>query len=167
MAKQQNTTIALLSIQPQYATSILTGQKKVEFRKKKFRNDVSHVVVYATNPIQQIVCYFKVSYIEKDDPSSLWSKYNHIGGIAYDDFISYFQNSESGIAIGVGEIKKLSSPISLFELNKKLCPPQSFLYLSEKDFNKICSLTPKPEIHKRITSYSDSDKSASDFKPFR
>ncbi|MCH8157425.1 MAG: ASCH domain-containing protein [Nitrospinae bacterium] len=137
MARKPNTTIALLSIRPQYAKSILTGDKKVEFRKVKFRNNISYVVVYATNPIQQIICYFEVSYIDEDVPSNLWSKYNNVGGIRHDDFISYFQSSEKGTAIGVGKIKILKKPIPLSHLNKNLRAPQSFLYLSEKDFNKI------------------------------
>ena len=39
-----------MSIHPVYANAILTGDKKVEFRKRRLAADVTHVLVYATAP---------------------------------------------------------------------------------------------------------------------
>jgi predicted transcriptional regulator len=130
MASVEDKQIALLPIQPRYAESIISGQKKVEFRKVKFRRDVSHVVVYASSPIKKIIGYFEVSYIDEDTPEKLWSRYKEVGGIVYEDFKDYYSSSDKGIVIGVGEVCTLSSPLPLSILDQSLTVPQSFSYLS-------------------------------------
>ena len=140
--KKNNNTIALLSIQPKYVELILNGIKKVEFRKTKFRNSISIVVVYVTDPVQRIVCCFKVSYLDENTPKNLWGKYKNIGGIMYEDFFSYYNSSEKGLAIGIDKVKTLKNPIQLNSLKKGLKAPQSFSYLPEEDFKKL-----------RITNY--------------
>lgn len=53
----------LLSINPQYADKIFSGEKIYEYRRNIFKNtDVKIVLVYATSPIKKIIGEF---YIEK------------------------------------------------------------------------------------------------------
>ena len=137
MASKQDRRIALISIHPKYVDLILCGKKRVEFRKIRFCNHISYVVLYATSPTHQIVGYFEVSYLDEDTPRNLWSKYKEIGGIIYTDFASYFQSSFKGIAIGVGELRSFENPFPLVMVKRELKPPQSFLYLSKEDFKKI------------------------------
>ena len=59
---------AILSIKPIYANQILAGTKKVEFRKRKFKEEVRKVYIYASVPVKQIVGYFTFSTIDEDTP---------------------------------------------------------------------------------------------------
>lgn len=137
MALESDKSIVLLPIQPRFTRSIMKGQKKVEFRKIRFRNEVSHVVLYATSPIRKIIGYFEVSYIDEDSPDELWSRYNGAGGIIYEEFEDYYSSSARGIAIGVGEVYALRTPISLSNLTKSLTAPQNFVYLTNNELETI------------------------------
>ena len=137
MAGESNKSVVLLSIQPKFAQMILNGQKRVEFRKTKFRREVSHVVLYVSTPIQKVIGYFEISYLDEDSPRKLWSKYYRIGGILYDEFSKYFESSKKGLAIGIGKIRVFTYPKNLFSIDTEMRAPQSYLYLAKKDFNKI------------------------------
>ena len=75
MASNTSKRIVLLPIRPQYANLIMGGKKKVEFRKVKFRNDLSHVVMYISNPIRKVLGYFEVSHVDEDSPKELWARW--------------------------------------------------------------------------------------------
>lgn len=137
MAFESTKSIALLPIQPRFATLIMDGKKKVEFRKRRFRNEVSYAVLYATNPIKKILAYFEVSYIDEDSPKELWARYNKVGGIMYEEFKAYYSSSTIGVAIGVGKVCALRSPIPLSNLARSFAAPQGFIYLAPSDLEKI------------------------------
>ena len=65
---------ALLSIKPEFVEKIFSGEKRFEFRKSAFREDVSRVVVYATSPVCRIVGEFEVEDILQASPRQLWQK---------------------------------------------------------------------------------------------
>jgi len=137
MALGSDKSIALLPIKPRFAELIIKGKKKVEFRKRKPNNEVSHIVLYATKPIKKILGYFEVSYIDQDSPETLWARYKKVGGVTYEEFKTYYSSSEIGVAIVVGKVWALRTPISLSILTKLLIPPQDFVYLTPSDFDKI------------------------------
>ncbi|WP_199296974.1 ASCH domain-containing protein [Synechococcus sp. FACHB-909] len=124
-----------MSIHPEYANKILNGSKKVEFRKWMFSNAPSIVVIYSTSPVSQVVGYFTVDGIDASDPASLWGMYKEVAGIKHRDFDNYFNGVERGIAIRVGKVHKLLTPLQLEELIGSKRPPQSFRYLD----SDLCS----------------------------
>lgn len=130
MAATEDRLIALLPIHPKFADSIISGEKKVEFRKVRFRKEVSHVIIYASSPVKKILGYFEVSYIDEDTPEKLWSRYKDVGGIVYEEFKDYYSTTEKGVVIGVGKVCTLESPLPLSVINQSLTAPQSFFYLS-------------------------------------
>jgi predicted transcriptional regulator len=129
MAKGKNRDVALLSIHPRHATAILTGVKRVEFRKTRFRRAVSHVVLYATSPIQRVVGYFKVARITSASPAVLWARYSDYAGINDAEFTRYYAQTLVGTAMEVGNVRALATPLALRRLRANLTPPQSYLYL--------------------------------------
>ena len=137
MALGSDKSIILLPIKPRFAELIIRGKKKVEFRRRGFRNKISHVVLYATNPIKKILGYFEVSHIDEDSPKKLWDRYKKVGGITYEEFKNYYSSSDIGIAIGVGEVYVLQTPVPLSMLTKSLTSPQGFVYITPNDFDKI------------------------------
>lgn len=136
MARETDRAVALMPIRPRFASSIMKGQKRVEFRRVAFRNRVTHVVVYASSPVKKIVGYFEVSLIDKDSPEKLWKKYGHVGGICLDEFMKYYADTDRGMAIVVKRVHTFKEPIPLSTLGA-VPVPQSFSYLPEKVFDVV------------------------------
>jgi predicted transcriptional regulator len=138
MAKELHRKVVLMSIHPKFVDEILSGRKKVEFRKKRFSSDVSHVVVYATNPIKQVVLVFSIKNITVDNPLYLWDRYSKVAGICKENFLLYYKESRYGTAIEFDEIFKLDKPLSLSEIGVFSRPPQSYQYLDERALEGLC-----------------------------
>lgn len=125
----QNQTRALLSIRPQYATAILRGEKRYEFRRIIFSRHVHVVLIYVTAPVQRVVAEFDVISVITDSLPTLWKKTSRYAGIDEMSFLAYFNGLDTGNAIEIGEVRpydKPFCPINEFGLK----PPQSFAYLS-------------------------------------
>jgi predicted transcriptional regulator len=137
MAADSTSRIALLSIQPKFAQLIMDGKKRIEFRKRRFAKKISHVVVYATTPIQKIIGYFEVDQIEWDSPRELWARYEEVGGILHEEFIEYYASAEGGIAICIGDVYALPTPLPLTAVGVNGSPPQSFSYITTESFEKL------------------------------
>lgn len=149
MASGATRRIALLSIRPRFAQSILRGEKRVEFRKTRFRTDVSHIVMYASSPVQKIVGYFEVLHIDEDSPDQLWCRYHTVGGISQKDFQAYYGSSARGVAIGIRRVWTLPNPVPLTVLGKSLSPPQSFVYLVDGAVRTLAGL-PTPSCSQMV-----------------
>ncbi len=137
MASPSTRSVVLLPIQPQYADPILMGTKQVEFRKRPFRRDVTHVVVYSSSPIQQVVGFFELLGIDEDSPERLWRRYAPVGGIAKADYDRYYSETLKGVAIKVGRVHVLKVPLPLKRVAPDLRPPQNFAYLSDRAFARV------------------------------
>lgn len=121
----------LLSIKPEYAERIFTGEKKYEYRRSLFkRENISTVVVYVTKPVGKVIGEFEIDSVLKDSPYSIWEKTKLYAGIDEDAYIEYFSEREIGFAIGIKRIKLYKKPLDLVELNPNIkYPPQSFMYI--------------------------------------
>jgi predicted transcriptional regulator len=124
--------VALFSIHPRYAMAILDGSKQVEFRRQGLPEDVTHVVIYATSPVQQIVGMFEVAGISKVSPCKAWKQYNRVGGIEKTAFERYYTSAGLAFVIGVRNPQTFHTPFSLADLDEKLRPPQSYMYLCDE-----------------------------------
>ncbi|POS06171.1 ASCH domain-containing protein [Burkholderia gladioli] len=120
----------LLSIKPEYADRILSGEKRFEFRKSVFKNSqVRVVVIYATLPVGKIVGEFDVGEILKERPSKLWRSTREHSGITKSFFEKYFSGRDSGYAIGVKAARRYDEPLDLEDLIPGGVAPQSFRYI--------------------------------------
>ncbi|RTE08236.1 ASCH domain-containing protein [Paenibacillus whitsoniae] len=119
----------LLSIKPEFANKIFSGDKRYEYRKTIFkRNDITRVVVYATAPISRIIGEFEIESILFDDVNSLWEETKAYSGIDEQFFFEYFTKKEKGYAIKIKSYEKYQRSKKLDEV---YCsgPPQSFAYI--------------------------------------
>lgn len=124
----QKSIHVLLSIKPQYASAILCGKKRFEFRRTNFSRDINVVVVYVTAPIKRVVAEFDVEEVISESIPELWNQTSKYAGIDKEYFFQYFNGKEIGYALKIGSVRKYKSPFCPFaELNVK--PPQSFVYL--------------------------------------
>jgi predicted transcriptional regulator len=118
-----------LSIKPEFAEKIFSGNKRFEFRRSIFKNrDVSKVIVYASSPISKVIGEFEIADILFKDVKSLWSETKEFSGITEDYFYEYFLGKENGFALEVKRVKRYKRGLCIKETYGKL-PPQSFAYL--------------------------------------
>jgi predicted transcriptional regulator len=122
-------TYALLSIRPNFASAILNGEKRFEFRRRKFAQSVKVVLVYATIPVRQVVAEFEVRSVISGGLDSLWRRTRNFAGIEKKVFLAYFKGVQIGHAIEIGKVKRYKEPYCPI---KKLGirPPQSFVYVT-------------------------------------
>jgi len=122
-----------LPIRPKYAIAIKKRNKKVEFRKYKFRNPkTDYCIVYASSPLRQIIGYFRFKEIDEGKPSNIWKKYNKLGAIDEKDFYKYFKNRNKAYAIKIEEFFPTEA-IDPKQKIKGFSIPQSFRYLSTEE----------------------------------
>jgi predicted transcriptional regulator len=120
-----------MSIRPQYADAILTGTKRVEFRKRRLAPDVSTVVIYATLPVGRIIGAFEVLGHDVAPPAELWKRHRAHAGISRTGYREYFANTAAAVGILVGGARRLPNPRLVTDVPGLSRPPQSFSYLSD------------------------------------
>jgi predicted transcriptional regulator len=120
----------VLSIKPEFAKKIFSGEKKFEFRRTIFKNlTVKTVLVYVSSPVQKIIGEFEIEHILNHDIRTLWSKTKEHSGIPKEYFLEYFVDKKYGYAIKIRKTKKYKKPLCIRN-DFNLFPPQSFLYLA-------------------------------------
>lgn len=121
----------LLSIKPEYAEKILSGEKRFEFRKALFKNkNVKTIIIYATMPVGKVVGEFEFDGIVTGTPKAVWSETKNQSGITQDFFDEYFSGREMAHAIKVGGVKRYSEPQSLVSIVPSGSAPQSYRYIT-------------------------------------
>src|SRR6056297_2366742 len=120
---------ALLSIKPEFADKILSGEKRYEFRKTRFSSpsEVDSVYLYASSPAQQLVGSFTFNEIIEGHPTELWREFGEESGIENQSrFMDYFSGRSTGYAIEIDEVTALESPIDPRQEVANFRPPVSF-----------------------------------------
>ncbi|MDD5673925.1 MAG: hypothetical protein PHC61_07175 [Chitinivibrionales bacterium] len=126
----------LLSIRPEFANKIFSGEKKYEFRRVLFKKaGITNVVVYASSPVCKVIGEFEIGAVLTDEVSSLWKKTRQFAGITEDFFYSYFATKSIGHAIKVKKTIMYNAPIAI-EQGYGIKPPQSFAYINSPGTKK-------------------------------
>lgn len=123
----------LLSIKPEFSEKILSGEKRYEFRKTKFSDpsEVESIYMYASSPVQRIVGAFTIGEITTGEPETLWAKYGEESGIdERSQFMDYYAGTETGHAIEVEDVTRLSQPVDPRDFIHDFRPPVSFQYVN-------------------------------------
>jgi predicted transcriptional regulator len=119
----------LLSIKPEFAYKIFSGEKKYEFRRIIFKNKkVKKVIVYASSPVKKVIGEFEIETILSEEVSALWKKTQKYSGITEDYFFTYFSEKEIGHAIKVKSFIEYEKPLCI-KKDFQATPPQSFIYI--------------------------------------
>jgi predicted transcriptional regulator len=119
----------LLSIKPEFADKILSGEKRFEFRRVMPKRDVERIVVYASSPVCRIVGEFTVRGVVTASPRGLWRLTRAHAGIPKHYFDAYFRGKEEAHAFEVGEAQGYDEPIDPRKIDPAFRAPQSFVYL--------------------------------------
>ena len=130
MADQSSGRIVLMSIHPEYAEALLDGTKTVELRKSPVAGDVSHIVIYATAPVQRVLGWVETVRVEDGSPSAIWKRHKSRTGIRERAFRTYYRGHPRAVAIHVDSPRRLAAPLELSAIEDGLTAPQSWRYLS-------------------------------------
>lgn len=139
--------ILLLSIKPEYASKIFSGEKTVELRRVRTRLTQDDIVfVYVSSPTKALVGLFEVENIIQEkielqqDIKAYWNLVYKKAGISSQDFEKYYQGASFFVGIFLRNPRKFDVSINLENLRKyipKFTPPQSYRYLKEQEFEKF------------------------------
>lgn len=134
--------IVFLPIKPRYAEKLLTGEKRFEFRRRPFSSLVTHIVIYASSPVQRIIGIVEIEEIHSDTPAVTWSKTYKAAGIAESDFFEYFSGTDTAYAIEIKQknVLRLKNAVSPKAVREDFRIPQSFSYISEQFLSAIKEL---------------------------
>jgi type I restriction enzyme S subunit len=122
----------LLSIKPKYVEKIIEREKRFEFRKSYFKEDVDRVYIYSSAPYQEIIGYFKVGKVYIDTPEKVWRRCGKQGSISRQDFFEYFKGKDTAVGIEIDEVVLFEQAIKPYNILPKFVPPQSYYYLNPK-----------------------------------
>lgn len=122
----------LVAIKPRFAEAIVNGDKRVEFRKVRFRREITHVVLYASSPISRVVAIVDVANLVHASPEELWERFSEVGQISEAEFREYYGPSQEAVGIELATVIQFAEGVRLSQLLPGTRPPQSFRYLSRE-----------------------------------
>ena len=121
----------LISIHPEYAERILTGEKTYELRRRLPLEKPERMVIYATAPISAVVGTAEVTDTIDLPLTELWKRVRKSAFVTLDEFHEYFRPHDRGKAFVLRNPVRFPSPIPITEYGLKRAP-QSWQYLPEE-----------------------------------
>lgn len=128
----------LLSVKPQYSDLILSGEKRVEFRRTWAKDSVEMIAIYSSSPTQRIVGLVEIEGCISGSPTKLWSICtDRGGGLTRQELRNYFADKSTGYGVLLGSVYPLKQPLDPKSIFKDFRAPQSFRYLSMTERKKL------------------------------
>ena len=118
----------IMSIKPEYVEKIFNGTKKYEFRKTLPKENVSSIIVYATNPIKKVVGEIFIKNIIIDTKENIWNMTKEYSGITKEFYDKYFYDRKVAVAYEIDKVIKYNPQKELIDFGIKNAP-QSFIYI--------------------------------------
>lgn len=137
-----SSSTALISIHPEHVAHILSGEKRIEFRRTWAARPVTRILIYSTAPEQRLVGIAAIENTVRETPRALWAYAKpHGPGITLEHLLKYFTGKRTGVALHLSGVRRLKKPMALHELlPRKSRPPQSFRYLTSVEERKLQNL---------------------------
>ena len=120
----------LMSIKPEYAPKILSGQKRFEFRKKKCLQRIDSILIYETAPVRLVVAEVEVIEVVMNTPTLVWEQTRDYAGIDKEFFDQYYRGKDVAVAYALGSVTLYNPPRTLADYGI-MTPPQSYVYINE------------------------------------
>ena len=131
----------LISIKPEHAKKIFSGEKTVELRRVRPKlSNGDAVLVYVSSPTMALVGAFEVDRVIELSPESLWEEVKISAGITLDVFSAYYKGTDKAFGIVIKKSWNFDTPLSLENLKSKWInfhPPQSYKYISAQEINLL------------------------------
>jgi len=133
----ENNELLLISIKPQFAKKIFSGEKTVELRKsapKKIKEG-AYLLIYVTSPVKELWGICRIDNIIKDNPKVLWEKIGGKSGISKDEFFSYYNETKNAYGLEISDVKHFYKNAVKLDCLKKMLPgfspPQTYRYIKQ------------------------------------
>ncbi|MCY4674445.1 MAG: hypothetical protein OXD43_11895 [Bacteroidetes bacterium] len=144
---------ALISIHPEHARSIISGEKVFEYRKVLPKRDISFLVLYCTAPVKKITAVVEVKGRLVDCLAGIWNKTSRGSGISHSSYLDYYSGKQNASVFELGEVYQMENPMDLSDLPGRKTSPQSFYYLDDEDMEIISK---RKRIRPTVASFMDS-----------
>ena len=118
----------IFSLKPAWAEKILSGEKKVEFRKSVCTESVDRILLYETSPVRKIMGEVCVDVIISGAPEEVWEKLGDKAAMTKREYDRYYLKRNRAVAYC------LSHPVR-YERGRNLeeygiaSAPRSFVYV--------------------------------------
>lgn len=124
-------TKLVLSVRPDYADKIMSGQKSVEVRRKFAKSwEGVRLNIYASSPTQSLMGEAKVVRVIEAAPSVIWEHFESQVGCLKRDFDRYTEGCRLVSAIVLDDVRPYAFPVPLVQLEQitscQLVPYQSY-----------------------------------------
>jgi len=147
----QQSDVLIISLHPEHANKLLSGKKKLEFRRVWARNPVKAVVIYSTSPVKKIVAIAYVKEIHYASRNQLWKLAKSIGGgLTREALYAYFKDKKLGYAVEFDHVEKFKYAVSTNVISEQFRAPQSFAYLSQSKFAELENLYSQQEAKGKV-----------------
>lgn len=129
----------VITIQQPHSRDILSGRKKIEFRRTAIRQENQPDIgfIYEPSPTQSIVGVFEVDSVERRPVAELIELGIEETPSTRDSLEEYFSGLDVGTAIHIKNAKPVDPPVPLHEEptgSWRFNPPQSFYYVDPQEF---------------------------------
>ena len=136
---------ALISIHPKHVAKILSGEKRLEFRRTWANKPVNRLLIYSTTPKKQLVAVAQIRRTITGTPTALWASAQQTGGgVTRQQLYDYLDGKQTAIALEISSVNALGigvSPAVIF--GRGFRAPQSFRYLRQNEEAKLNKLIAK------------------------
>ncbi len=117
---------AIISMNPKHCNLMLSGIKKVDFRKWNFRkSNPDKVFVYATIPVKRIVGYFTFDNILNFNKEEAWYRFGKYSSFEMEEYYKYLLDYESVFVFFYKRVYAMN-----------INPFKEIMYFSEKGVQK-------------------------------
>lgn len=131
----------VISIRPEFAELIFSGEKTVELRRvvPKDVPSETEIYIYVSSPVQSIVGKAVINKVEAHPLKKLWNTIGDKSGISLEYFNEYFNGKKIGYGLVLDNVTKFPTPFHLHSLKKhfNFHPPQSYMYTTNDLLNHI------------------------------
>ncbi len=131
----------LLSVKPNFADLLLSGEKTAELRRTQPRvNPGAVALVYSSTPQKALVGAIRIDSVHTLDPAKVWERWAPRCGLRRAEFNNYVAGCNAVTVLLLDKVRAFPVPISLAILRHRwdrFVAPQSFRYVAA---NEIAAL---------------------------
>jgi predicted transcriptional regulator len=125
MVREVRPIAVLISLHPQWAEAILSGEKTVEVRRRPPDAPGALMLMYATAPESRVIGRARIASVQRGTPEELWDRFGARSALVRDEFLTYLAGAPSPGVLELVEVAALRPRPLAFPA------PQSWMWLDD------------------------------------
>ena len=118
----------IFSLKPAWAEKILSGEKKVEFRRSVCTESVDRILLYETSPVRKVTGEVCVDVIISGTPEEVWEKLGDKAAMTKREYDRYYRKKNRAVAYCLSHPVRYERERDLEEYGIASAP-RSFVYV--------------------------------------